>query len=273
MAGGGERAVKRSGTASRSPEETTDGEDGGNDWTGGALGFLLRSWRRRRGISQKTLAERVGLSPRHLSFLETGRARPTKVSLQWLAKALDLDAAETVQLNEAAGFWGAVAVSLAESDPLGPHRAEVELSLRLLPCPALVHDRLGTVLALNDPFRTLVYGMVDAATILGKSSGHSLIEQLLPHVENSQELVDFYRRRVTAARLLGEVQDSDLAELDKKLGARPSDATSRTPCGIEIKLKHPSGHSRQYWMLTSTLGTPQDVTLRNLRLVQILPSH
>lgn len=235
---------------------------------GGSLGFLLRTWRRRRGISQAALAQRVGLSTRHLSFLENGRASPTRESLAWLARALELDADEHAQLVEAAGFVSGLVP--ADQDSLGVHRAQVDRMLRLLPTAALVHDRMGTILAANDAFRELAAPFVEISELTGQSSGHRLLERLAPHLENRAELAEFYRRRVLAAALLGGAADAALARLDELMGPPPEAPTAPAEFALPLRLRLGEG-VRQYLLVTATLGVPQNIQLRNLRLALILP--
>ena len=70
------------------------------------FGNLLRHWRRTRGVSQLELANRAGLSTRHLSFLETGRCGPSRGSVLQLGRALDLPRSETDRLLLVAGHAG-----------------------------------------------------------------------------------------------------------------------------------------------------------------------
>lgn len=244
------------------------GDEPSPTWLGGPLGFVLRAWRKRRNLSQTALAERVGLSARALSFIETGRARPTRTSLIWLARALGLAPTEEAQLLEAAGFVRGI-VDPPGSDPLGAHRADVERMLRLLPVPAMVHDRMGTVLASNAAFHALVAPYVDVANLDGESSGHAILQAVRPHLENAAELASFYRRRVLAGLLLGEELDRALADLDRRMGPPPETPTGPGHFGVPLRLRTHEG-TKHYWLVTSTLGSPQDVEMRNLRMALVL---
>ena len=81
------------------PEHTADGRR-----IGSALGDLLRGWRAARGMSQLALALEAGFSARHVSFIENGRAQPSRQALVALADTLDLPLRERNRLLEAAGF-------------------------------------------------------------------------------------------------------------------------------------------------------------------------
>src|SRR5687767_1018694 len=76
----------------------------GKSQTGGALGPLLRGWRALRGLSQLELAMRAGFSSRHVSFIETGRAQPSRQALLVLAETLDVPLRERNRLLEAGGY-------------------------------------------------------------------------------------------------------------------------------------------------------------------------
>src|SRR3546814_6013696 len=72
-----------------------------------SFGTLMRQWRRRRGLIQLELAETGGVSQRHVSFLESGRARPSRQMALHLAELLDMPLRERNRLLHAAGFAGA----------------------------------------------------------------------------------------------------------------------------------------------------------------------
>src|SRR5512134_779829 len=101
-----------------------------------AVGPLLREWRQQRRVSQLTLAVETGVSARHLSFVETGRARPSAELLLTLAEFLALPLRERNRLLLAAGF----APRYSETPLTAPEVAPVLAGLRRLlalhePCP------------------------------------------------------------------------------------------------------------------------------------------
>ncbi len=105
------------------------------------FGPILRHWRQARGLSQQGLAERAGMSTRHLSFLETGRCGPSRSAVLQLGKALDVPHAEVERLLLVAGYagdWGRC------SADLGAIRPQLEKVSHLLaahdPFPALITD-------------------------------------------------------------------------------------------------------------------------------------
>lgn len=111
----------------------------------------LREWRNRRGMSQLSLAMAADVSSRHLSFLESARARPSAPMVLRLAEALDLPLRERNSLLVAAGY----APRYGDSDWLGPEMAELRQAAQLLlkahaPYPALVLDAAFGILEAND---------------------------------------------------------------------------------------------------------------------------
>jgi transcriptional regulator with XRE-family HTH domain len=117
-----------------------------------AVGPLLREWRQQRRVSQLTLAVETGVSARHLSFVETGRARPSAELLLTLAEFLALPLRERNRLLLAAGF----APRYSETPLTAPEVAPVLAGLRRLlalhePYPGLVLDGKWNVVLANGP--------------------------------------------------------------------------------------------------------------------------
>lgn len=139
-----------------------------------ALG--LKDWRRRRGVSQLSLSLAADVSARHIAFLETGRANPTRAMVIRLAAALDVPRPDRNALLEAAGFAAAYAgrdVSSADMDSI---RAALSWMLeRHEPYPAFAIDRHWTLRMANRPAGILLASvglsvgtsMIDAMTVDG----------------------------------------------------------------------------------------------------------
>lgn len=114
------------------------------------FGRLLRFWRNTFALSQEALSLEVGVSARHISFLETGRSSPGKPLVYQLAQQFELSSRDTSNLLAAAGFFP----DRSESDLSAPEqrwlRKSVALRLRdLEPAPAWVADPCGTILMVN----------------------------------------------------------------------------------------------------------------------------
>lgn len=127
----------------------------------GPFGAQLRHWRRMRGLSQLDLAGRAATTPRHISFLETGRSRPRAEMVLRLAGALDLLPREQNAMLESAGLPAAYSQRPLEDAELARYRAAIESLLqRHEPLPAAVIDRYGAVRGANSAFERLTPGLV-----------------------------------------------------------------------------------------------------------------
>jgi transcriptional regulator with XRE-family HTH domain len=140
-------------SASAPAGTTTDGSA-----TAGAspFGARLRQWRQQRGLSQLSLAGQVGSTGRHISFLETGRSRPSRQMVLRLADSLGVGLRDTNDLLHAAGLPASYPTASVDSADLAPYRAAVDRMLAAHePYPGMVLDGHFTVLAANPPCRVL----------------------------------------------------------------------------------------------------------------------
>lgn len=120
------------------------------------FGRQLRLWRQRRGLSQLELATRAQTTPRHVSFIETGRSRPGRELVLRLAASMDLPVRDRNTLLAAAGLPAAFAEHDLSQEQLRPFRMAVEAVLRRHePYPACAADGLGRVKLTNAGFRAL----------------------------------------------------------------------------------------------------------------------
>src|SRR6266403_5306242 len=111
------------------------------------FGPMLRAWRRRRGASQLSLALQSGVSQRHVSFLESGRARPSREMVVQLTTALDVPLRQRNTMLLAAGFAPAYRESNLAAPELLPVRKAIDRMLKQQePYPAVVIDRLWNLL-------------------------------------------------------------------------------------------------------------------------------
>ncbi|GAA6525316.1 helix-turn-helix transcriptional regulator [Intrasporangium sp. DVR] len=121
------------------------------------FGAALRRWRQAGGTSQLTLAHRAGTTPRHLSFLETGRSRPSRDMVVRLSEALDLSLREANDLFRAAGLAPAHPETPLATTDLAPFSAVVDQMLeRHLPYPAYAIDRDWNIVRANAVAETLL---------------------------------------------------------------------------------------------------------------------
>ncbi|HEX5224947.1 MAG TPA: helix-turn-helix transcriptional regulator, partial [Solirubrobacteraceae bacterium] len=125
------------------------------------VGEMLRTWRRRRSLSQLDLALDAEVSSRHVSFLETGRSRPSREMLLHLAEHLEVPLRERNALLLAAGYAPAYGERSLDEPEMEPARLALDRFLRAHePYPAVVLDRRYNLLAGNDASQLLI-GEVD----------------------------------------------------------------------------------------------------------------
>jgi transcriptional regulator with XRE-family HTH domain len=267
-------ARSRSSRPPKERDEPADGDPLSARWAGGPLGFMLRTWRRRRGIPQSVLAARVGVSSKHLSFLETGRARPSREMIDWIACALELWDDERVRLAEAAGFTGGYVSFRVVAEGSREVHADLRATLDALGAPSLAHDRFGTVLTYNEPFARLCAPYVDVESLVGESGGHLLLRTLAAHVENLPEVLGFYVRRLEGEILRGQEVHPRLVklleELSSALELAPASRVGPLPFWVPLELREKDGSLRSFRLTTMTLGAPHDIAWRDVRLAILL---
>jgi len=134
------------------------------------VGPRVRAWREARGLSQFELAMRSGFSNRHVSFIETGRTRPSREAVLALAEALDLPLRERNRLLEAAGFAHLFRETPLTAEEMAQVRAMLQLILdRQLPYAAIVLDPHSTCIQGNHASGRLL-GMLAAPPLLTKGA-------------------------------------------------------------------------------------------------------
>src|SRR6201996_8956313 len=127
---------------------------------GAAIGELLRSWRRRRSLSQLELALEADVSSRHVSFMEPGRARPSREMVLRLADHLDIPLRERNRLLLAAGYAPLYAERSLEEPEMAPVHQALDRFLRAHePYPAIVIDRHHNLVSANDALGVIIDGV------------------------------------------------------------------------------------------------------------------
>ena len=244
-----------------------------------SFGARLRWWRARRGLSQLDLAGAAGTSQRHLSFLESGRTAPSPAMVLGLAAALDLPLRQQNALLLAAGF----APVWRESDLTAPALAQVNGALDHMlaqqePFPAFVVDRRWNLLRANAGAARLTAFLTGAAAeASAPSKGVNLADALVspeglrPFIVNWEEVALYFLRGVQADAVADGMPET--AALLKRLLAYPGiPALSQVPFQEEPPAPILAIHFRKgetslrLFTTIATLGTPQDVTLQEIRI-------
>ena len=192
------------------------------------FGDSLRHWRRRRGLSQLELSGRSATTTRHLSFLETGRSRPSRAMVERLAASLELPLRERNRLLHLAGLPAAFPQGDLDADDLAPFRRVIDRMLAAHePFPGLVLDRHWDVLRTNA-----------AASFLVPESGERnavrlAVDTWRPLVENWDDVAPSLLERLERD-LRRAPTDERLAELhalvENSISGRPQPTTGRVLC-------------------------------------------
>jgi transcriptional regulator with XRE-family HTH domain len=242
------------------------------------FGDQLRDWRQRRRLSQLDLAAEVEISTRHLSFVETGRAQPSRAMVLRLAERLNVPFRERNALLTAAGFAPMYAVRPLSDPALDSARAAVDSILKgHEPYPALLVDRHWTLLASNRAVAPLLAG-VDESLLKPPVNCLRLTlhpQGLAPRIENLPQWCAHLIARV--ARDLEITADPALAGLLTELRSYGVDderepVESRTPdVVVPLKLRTEAG-VLSLFSTTTVFGTAVEVTLSELMLEAFYPA-
>lgn len=242
------------------------------------VGAMLRDWRARRRVSQLDLALDADVSPRHLSFVETGRARPSRDLLLRLSEQLDVPRREQNALLLAAGF----APAFPERDLTDPALDVVRAALDTVltahePFPALIVDRHLTMISANRAVAPLIEG-VDP--VLLEPPVNVLRLTLHPDgvsrsIINLAEWRGFLLRQLD--REIAQSGDAKLVALREEMELYPkgpaSDARPRDFAGVAVPFRLQRGDRvLSFYSARTVFGSPIDLTLDDLALETFLPA-
>ncbi|MBX3605011.1 MAG: helix-turn-helix transcriptional regulator [Piscinibacter sp.] len=244
-----------------------------------SVGALLREWRQRRRLSQLDLALAAEVSTRHLSYLETGRAQPSREMVLRLAERLEVPLRERNRLLTAAGFAPMFGERPLGDPALRAAREAVELVLRgHEPCPALAVDRHWTLVSYNRAVPPLLAGLppelLQPPLNVLRLSLHprGLAPRILNLAQWRMHLFARLRQQIAASG------DPGLAALLDELAAYPAPpGPAPEPPGAEpavvVPLQLASPHGTLSFISTTTVfGTPVDITLAELALETFFPA-
>ncbi|HET9639941.1 MAG TPA: helix-turn-helix transcriptional regulator [Allosphingosinicella sp.] len=240
------------------------------------VGTQIRTWRARRRLSQLDLALDAEISARHLSFIETGRSRPSRTMLLRLAERLRIPPRERNVLLVAGGFAPAQPARALDDPALAAARQAVDKVLAAYePYPALAVDLHWNLVAANAgiaPFLADVAPhLLQPPLNVLRLSLHP--EGLAPRIENLGEWRGYVFRRLEEQ--IDASADPVLAALLEELRAYPGGGTGDPgeANGIAILLKVRQGpHLLSFLSMTTVFGTPIDITLSELAVEAFLPA-
>ena len=240
------------------------------------IGDHLREWRQRRHLSQLDLAGDAEISARHLSFVETGRAAPSRELVLKLAERLDVPLRERNVLLIAAGFAPAFPQRPLDDPALKSAREAIDLVLKAHePNPALAYDRHWNLVTANRMVAPLLEGLpqhlLTGSVNILRLAFHS--DALAPRTVNVTEWCGHLLERLH--RQCEITADPELVKLYRELRAYPLPARAAPlpPDNVAIPLKlRQNGEVLTFMSTTMVFGTPVDITLSELALETFFPA-
>jgi transcriptional regulator with XRE-family HTH domain len=237
---------------------------------------LIKHWRERRRMSQLLLANEAEISSRHLSFIETGRAAPSRAMVLRLAEYLDVPLRERNQLLTAAGFAPVFQQRSLDDQSMAPARLAVKQVLKgHEPYPALAIDRHWNLISANGAVAALI---AHADPALLEPPVNVLRLSLHPRGLASKIVNLGQWRRHLLERLDGQIRasgDAQLMALRDELASYPGapndDLTMESSIAIPFVLDNAAGRL-SFISTTLVFGTPVDVTLSELAIEMFFPA-
>jgi transcriptional regulator with XRE-family HTH domain len=246
------------------------------------IGELLRGWRTRRRRSQLDLSHDVGVSTRHLSFVETGRAQPSPELVLAIADQLDVPLRERNTLLLAAGYAPRYRETTIDDPELRRVRASVQRMLDAHdPYPGVLIDRQWNVVLANRAALGLTAGLPDA--LLGPPLNVFRLclhpDGLAGRTLNFDDWSGYLVRQLRRSIMLTD--DSELRALDAEIQAYPNVAALPGSARISewddppllVPIRLAAGEEELSMFTTLTMfGTPRDVTLDELAVELFFPA-
>ncbi|HEU5266079.1 MAG TPA: helix-turn-helix transcriptional regulator [Jatrophihabitans sp.] len=238
------------------------------------VGQLLRDWRERRRLSQLELSIQADISTRHLSFVETGRSKPTPEMILRLTEQLDVPLRERNQLLLAGGY----APAYPQHGLDAPELASVRAALRLVlsghePYPALVINRWWELLDANAVVQTITEGcaqqLLEPPVNVLRLSLHpaGLAPRIINLAQWRGHLLEQVRRRAE------QTGDPRLQELHRELTDYPGgiDHALGNDVVVPFRLQHDVGEL-SFFSIAATVQTAADVTVEELVIETFYPA-
>lgn len=243
------------------------------------FGEHLRAWRRRRRLSQLDLAEEAEISTRHLSYVETGRANPSREMVLRLTSTLDVPLRERNIFLAAAGYAPLYRESRLDDPALAGAKQAMDLILKCHePFPALAIDQHWNLVAANRMVPLLLSG-VDPKLLLAPMN---VLRLTLDPRGLASQIVNFTQWRAHLLERLGHqiamTRDAGLISLLAELRnlpvpeTGPKESLHGEHLGIAVPLKMRTSFGVLSFISTTTIfGSPTDVTLQELALETFFP--
>ncbi|MFF1705985.1 helix-turn-helix domain-containing protein [Streptomyces sp. NPDC058252] len=246
------------------------------------VGPLLRGWREQRRVSQLELALRAGSSARHISFIETGRSRPSEEMVLRLAEHLDVPVRERNALLLAAGYAPHYPETPLDDPSMDALREGMERLIQgYEPYPALVVDATYNVLAANRGIAMLLDGIPEKLLVPPLNAMRLTLhpEGLAPRIRNLRVWRDHLLAQMD--RQIALRRSEPLRALYEEVAAFP--VPDPDPAGddepfapvayfaLPMQIEH-EGRVLSFISSISTFNTPMDVTVAELAIETFLPA-
>jgi transcriptional regulator with XRE-family HTH domain len=240
------------------------------------VGKLLREWRQRRHLSQMALAGDSAVSTRYLSFIETGRARPSREMVLHLADQLEVPLRERNSLLLAAGYAPFYPQRSLEDAEMEPVREAIDRFLAAHePYPAAIVDRHWNLVAANSGLGLLTQGV--APELLEPPANVFRIalhpDGMAPRILNFEEWSSHSIARVRRQAVV--TGDEEIERLYEELRSYPGVASQRAIDAAHPLLLHRlllADSEISFFSTVATFGTATDVTLSELALEAFYPA-
>jgi transcriptional regulator with XRE-family HTH domain len=238
------------------------------------FGLALKVWRARRNMSQLHLGAEANVSSRHIAFLETGRARPSRMMVGQLSDALSVPRSARNELLVAAGFSATYCSRALDMDEMLHVRAAMDWTLkRHDPYPGFALDRHWAIVAAN-------FSGTDLLANVGLSVGDSLLTAMVEN-ENFKNAIENWSviARYMAARLRTESihagGDPVLDRASKALSAQaPMEKQTDPPPlpAIVATRVRVNNQAMSFFSTIAQFGTAEDIALADLRIELLFPA-
>jgi transcriptional regulator with XRE-family HTH domain len=239
------------------------------------VGQLLRQWRERRRLSQLDLSIHAQISARHLSFVETGRSRPTAEMILRLSEQLEVPLRERNALLLAGGY----APAYPEHSLDEPELASVRAALRQIlaghePYPALVVNRWWEMLDSNAAVAVLTEGCAPGLLVPPVNALRASLhpDGMAPRIANLPEWRAHILERL--ARQVHNTRDPRLAKLHAELLGYPGGLAERpalTDVAVPLRVRH-GDRELSFFSMTAVVGAPRDITVAEVAIESFYPA-
>ncbi|HRC54333.1 MAG TPA: helix-turn-helix transcriptional regulator [Kofleriaceae bacterium] len=247
------------------------------------VGPQVRSWRLARRLSQEALAARADVSPRHLSFVENGRANPSRELVMALTEALDLPLRDRNTLLTLAGFAPVYRSSALDGEELRHLRRALDYVLaQQEPFGAVVMNGAWEILRVNQGAQRILSCFPPRSAdglVAARNSVLAVLhpDALRPYVVNWHEVASLLVARLhreaasTPSEARARLLAAALAMPEVPSAWRASSPGQPTDPFVTVHLRGPQLEVKLFSML-STIGTPLDLTAEDLQVETYFPA-